>query len=372
MLRLTFRSLRANKVRFALTTFGVMLAVSFVVSAFVLGDGLRSSFGDVADETTAGIDLEVRPVADFGDPPPLPADLVEVVAAVPGVADAVPRIEAPWDAITVFDVTGEPIETVGPPQIAEAWSDNAELSAFDLVDGAAPGIGEFTVDVDSATEHDLVIGQGYDLTTPSGRVSLTLSGTSTFGADNATLGAVLVQLNGDQAAALLDIDGVNAIKVEADDGVDLVDLQAAIAAAVPTAEVVDQETVADDASQELIGDINVVGNVLLGFGGVALFVSIFIIYNTFAIVLGQRTRELALLRTVGADPAQLRRSVLLEALVVGVVASAVGIVAGIGVTFGLRELFSVIGADLPDSPIVLSGRSAPHTQNSSRTPKVTP
>ena len=76
MFRLTFKNLLANKVRFALTTFGVMLAVSFVVAAFVLGDGLRSSFTTVSEEVTAGVDLEVRNVADFGDAPPLPADTV--------------------------------------------------------------------------------------------------------------------------------------------------------------------------------------------------------------------------------------------------------------------------------------------------------
>ena len=93
MLRLTVKNLRSNKVRFALTTFGVMLAVSFVVAAFVLGDGLRSTFGSLADETTSGIDLQVRPAADFGDPPPLPVELLAVVAEVDGEFIPNPSIE---------------------------------------------------------------------------------------------------------------------------------------------------------------------------------------------------------------------------------------------------------------------------------------
>ena len=122
MLRLTLKNLRANKVRFALTTFGVMLAVSFVVSAFVLGDGLRSTFGGVADEITAGIDLEVRPEADFGDPPPLSADLVGVVAGVDGVADAVPTVEAGWDVVGVFMRSGVSGQTTRPAIEAPATS----------------------------------------------------------------------------------------------------------------------------------------------------------------------------------------------------------------------------------------------------------
>src|SRR6476619_7968448 len=99
MFRLTFRNLRANKVRFALTTFGVLLAVSFVVSAFVLGDGLRSTFTTVSEEVTAGVDLEVRNTADFGDPPPLPPDAVAPVAGVDGVADAVASIKSGDNAV---------------------------------------------------------------------------------------------------------------------------------------------------------------------------------------------------------------------------------------------------------------------------------
>jgi putative ABC transport system permease protein len=357
MFRLTIKNLRANKVRFALTTLGVMLAVSFVVSAFVLGDGLRSSFGDVAEETTAGIDLEVRPVSEFGDPPPLSADLVDVVAEVDGVADAAAGIESAWDAIQVFDGDGEPITTIGPPQIAYGWSDNPALTPLTLVSGTPPDIGEFTIDLDSAAEYDLVIGNEYDVVTPSGRVTLEMSGTSTFGAENDTLGALLVQFHEDEAGPLLGIDGINTVNVQIEDSATLAQVQAAVAAAVPEAEVVDHDTVAAEASDEFTGEINIVGNILLGFGGVSLFVSIFIIYNTFAIVLSQRTQELGLLRTIGADPTQIRRSVLGEALVVGLLASGGGIVAGVGVARGLEALFNATGGSLPDSPTIIATRT---------------
>ncbi len=361
MFRLTFKSLLANKVRFALTTFGVMLAVSFVVAAFVLGDGLRSTFTTVSEEVTAGVDLEVRNVAEFGDTPPLPADTVSLVAAVDGVADVAASIEAPDNAVRPIKADGHSIPTDGPPQLAFNWIDDPQLSPFTLVDGAPPKIGEFTMDVDAAAEHGFVIGDTYEVMVPAGRVDLTLSGTSSFGADNSTLGAVLMQMNTDQAGELFAIDGIGSVAVQVADRADLADVQTAVATAVanvvPTAEVVDHATVLEETTTEFTDEINIVGNILLGFGGVALFVSIFIIYNTFGIVLGQRTRELALLRTVGADPNQIRRSVLGEALAVGVIASVGGIGGGIAVAKGIDALFGVMGVDLSEYPLILAPRT---------------
>jgi putative ABC transport system permease protein len=357
MYRLTFKSILANKVRFALTTFGVILAVSFVVSAFVLADGLRSSFRDVSKDITAGVDLEVRNHADFGDTPPLSADTVSVVAAVDGVASAVPNIEAAENAVRPIKADGGSIATDGPPQLAFNWIDDEELSAFTLVAGAPPQRGEFTMDVDAAAKHGFVIGDAYAIMAPGGRVELTLSGTSSFGADNATLGAVLMQMNTDQASELFGIDGINSVKVQIADGSDAARVQAAVAAAVPTAEVVDHATVLEETASDFTREIDVVGNILLGFGGVAVFVSVFIIYNTFAIVVGQRTRELALLRSIGADPKQVRRSVLGESFVMGVLASIGGIGGGIGVAKGLDALFGAMGVDLTEYPLILAPRT---------------
>ncbi|MDP9463797.1 MAG: ABC transporter permease, partial [Actinomycetota bacterium] len=357
MFRLTFKNLLANKVRFALTTFGVILAVSFVVSAFVLGDGLRSSFTKVSEDVTAGVDLEVRNVADFGDAPPLSADTVSVVAAVDGVADAVAGIEAADNAVRPIRANGENIPTDGPPQLAFNWIDNEQLRPFTLVDGAPPQIGEFTMDFDSAAKYGFAIGNTYAVMVPSGRVDLALSGTSSFGADNSTLGAVLMQMNTDQASELFGIGGISNVAVQVADGADVADVQASVAAAVPKAEVVDHATVLAETTSGFTDEINIVGNILLGFGGIAVFVSIFIIYNTFAIVLGQRSRELALLRTVGAGPKQIRRSVLGEALAVGVLASVGGIGGGIAVAKGIDALFGVMGVDLSDYPLILAPRT---------------
>jgi putative ABC transport system permease protein len=361
MYRLTVTHILANKIRFALTTFGVTLAVSFVVSAFVLGDGLRHSFSDVAGDITAGIDLEVRNHAEFGDTPPLPAHTAGTVASVGGVADAAAVIEAAENAVRPYTPEGGTISTNGPPQLAFNWVDDAELSAFAIVAGAPPQPGEFTLDVDSATRHGYVIGDDYRLMTAAGERVLRLSGTSTFGAHNKTLGAVLMQMNTADAPELFGVDGITSVAVRLDDGTDATEVQAmvqrAVAADAPTAEVVHRDTVLDETTSEFTTEIDFVGNVLLGFGGLALFVSAFIIYNTFGIVLSQRTRELALLRTVGAGPRQILRSVIAEALVMGTLASAAGIGGGIAVAKGIDALFGMMGVDLSDWPLILDRRT---------------
>ncbi len=357
MIRLTLKNLAANKARFALTTFGVVLAVSFVVSAFVLGDGLRSSFTTLAEDITAGVDLEVRNTAEFGDAAPLAFESVAAVGALDGVAVAVASIEAADNAVRPIKGDGSFITTNGPPQLAFNWIDNQQLSPFVMVEGVPPEVGEFTIDYDSADRHGFVIGETYELIIPKGRINLILSGTSSFGPDNSTLGAVLMQMNTAEAGELFSIDGVSTIDVQLYNGADTLDVQTAIAAAVPSAEVVDNSTVLEETSSEFTEGIDVIGTILLGFGGVSLFVSIFIIYNTFAIVLSQRTRELALLRTVGAGPGQIQRSILGEAFVIGVLATVGGLGGGIAMAKGLEALFSLTGADFPEYPIILATRT---------------
>ncbi len=357
MFTLTFKNLWASKLRFALTAFGVTLAVSFVVSAFVLADGLRSTFTRVSEEITAGVDLEVRNVADLGVTEPLPADSVARVTAVDDVADAAASIEAPDNAVRPIRPNGEIISTNGPPQLAFNWIDNEQLSPFRLVDGAPPAPGQFVMDLDAAAEYDFVIGGTYEFIVPDGRVQLVMSGTSSFGSEKNTLGAVLMQMNTADSTRLFGNDGIDKVVVQLADGADPGTVQRAITAAVPGAEVVDHATVLDETASDFTKEIDVVGNILLGFGGVALFVSIFIIYNTFGIVLGQRTRELALLRAIGAGPAQIKRSTMGEALVMGVLAAGSGVAGGVAVAKGIDALFGLMGVDLSEWPVILAPRT---------------
>ncbi len=356
MFRLTLKNLAANKIRLALTTFAVVLAVSFVVSSFVLTDGLRSSFGDLSDDIVAGTDLELRTVEEFGQAELLPESALEDVAAIDGVAAAGALYTT--ENVRPINAEGEEIPNAGPPQFAFGWIEDPRLASLTITEGRGPdGPGEFTMDLDAAATHGFAVGETYDVVTPTGRIEATLTGLTSFGENNDTLGATLMQFDVQALQDMVGSDGYDAVTVALEAGADKATVQAAMADLVPGTEVVDQATLSSEQRAEFNEGISIIGNILLGFAGISLFVSIFIIYNTFSIVLGQRTREMALLRMVGADPAQLRRSVQGEALVIGIVASAVGVAAGVVVAIGLRSLFGAIGAELPDSPIVVAPRT---------------
>ena len=168
-----------------------------------------------------------------------------------------------------------------------------------------------------------------------------------------------MSMNAAQTNELFGTTGYDSIAIRTTEAArsDLDATQAAIAAAVPDLEVLTQASLADETAAEFNEQINIIQSVLLGFAGISLLVSIFIIGNTFAIVLQQRTREMGLLRLIGADAKQLRRGALGEASVIGLLTSAIGIPGGVGVAVGLTALFSAIGATLPDYDIIIAART---------------
>jgi len=296
--KLTIRNLRANLGRFAMTTFGVVLAVSFVVLAFVMGDGLRQTFGSLSNEIVAGQDFSVRPIDSFGTNPWLSDDDVARVAQVEGVVEAVGTVEAPENSFRPITPSGDEIPSAGPPQLAFGWTNVPGFEGFTITEGTAPGLDQFSMDYDAAARHEFEIGETYAVLTPTGRYDLTLSGLTRFGTDNSTLGATLMHVNAAQTDQLFGTVGYDSIAVAVTDAAraDLDATQALLEAALPNVEAPNQATLADETAAEFNTQVNIIQNILLGFAGVSLFVSIFIIGNTFAIVLKQRTREMGLLR----------------------------------------------------------------------------
>ncbi len=358
MIRLTLRNLNANKIRLALTTFAIVLGVSFVVSSFVLTDGLRQSFGSLSQEIVGTTDLEVRPVSDFGSPKPLDASVEQLIGNVDGVSNAVGQVVS--DNIQPIKADGTPVTTAGPPLFGFSWVDDPALSSFTLMDGRAPVAGlEFTIDETSAIDGGFVIGDSYGMITPTGRAELTLVGITRFGEANDTLGAVLTQFPLETARQLFEVEGqFDTVLVRFDSDADPAAVQASIQALLPAgAETLNRTALVDDVNADFDQGIDIINNALLGFAVVALFVSIFIIANTFAIVFGQRTKELALLRAIGASGSQVRKSTMAESFIVGLVASGLGIAGGLGLAAGLTALFDALGAGLPDSPLTLAPRT---------------
>ncbi len=356
MWNITRKNVAANKVRLALTALAIVLGVGFISAANILSDGLQDSFGSLAAEIVDGTDIEIRPDADV----PITDEQIATVEAIDGVRVAEGEIGA-WDN-TVLPIRddGSVLTKNGPPVLAFGWTVDNQLNPSAIEQGRAPeGPGEWVVDMTTAADEGFVIGETYEIIVPTtdGRTSAELVGTFRFGEDNTLNGATLLAFDKDVALTLFQENEFDAIVVASDGTRDVVDIRTDIEAALGD----DYETLdTADLNAEQRADFNafvgIFAWVLRSFAIIALFVSIFIIANTFNIVMSQRVRELGLLRAVGATPKQVRRAVLAEALVVGAIASAIGLVVGLGLAFGMEAALNAIGASLPDfdKPLSLS------------------
>ncbi len=364
MLRLALKSVLAHKLRFAFTAAAIVVGVAFVVAAFVTADSLRSTFDDLAADINTGNDFTVRGALPFGDvteatPAPVPDSLLDDIRSVEGVDAAEGGFFV--DGVIPVDGLGETPATLGGPIAGSNWTVDETLSQYFLISGEWPrGISEFAMDVVTFADYDFELGRSYEVVTPTGPRTFTLTGTMQFGfPENAGIGAVFSVFDTATAQEVLGFDGLfNEIVVRADAGADIPTVRDRIAAVLP----VGTEVITADEAAEEFGDafetfIGPFQTILLVFAFVVLFVSAFIISNTFNIVLGQRVRELSLLRALGATPRQVRRSVLIESLVIGATASAVGLGLGMLGALGLGALFDAFGAALPDGPLPLRPRT---------------
>ncbi len=364
MLRLALKSLLAHKLRFAFTALAIVLGVTFVVAAFVTADSLRSTFDDLAADINTGTDFTVRGALPFGDitqanPPPVPDSLLEDIRAIEGVQAAEGGFFV--DGVIPVDGSGQTPTTVGGPRAGSNWTADPTLSQYFLIDGEWPrGLTQFAIDVVTFADYDFELGRDYQLETPTGPRTFTLTGTMQFGfPENAGVGAVFSVFDTTTAQQVLGFEGkFNEIAVRAEPGADMAAVRDHITGVLPAgAEVITAEEAVEEFGSAFESFIGPFQTVLLVFAFIVLFVSAFIISNTFNIVLGQRVRELSLLRALGATPRQVRRSVLIESLVIGATAAAAGIGLGMLGALGLEALFSVFGASLPDGPLPLRART---------------
>lgn len=365
MLRATLRALAAYKVRLALSTLSIILGVAFVAGTFIFTDSLQRAFDDL---TSAGeVDLVIEPAVAFdagfqadSTVRTMPESLVADVAEVPGVAEAIGSVVV--RNVTVLGPDGKPLGTGGGPGsigFGEGWIDFTPLSDWKLVEGVAPrGADEVVVDERTAEATASQLGSQIDVLLPSGvRLNPTIVGIA-----EPTLlggGASVVLWEGPVSQELLTSPGqITSIKVLGDPEISQTELQNRIAPVLPVdVESRTGEEVASDLSEQLSEALGFLNTFLLVFGLIALFVSAFLIYNTFSILVAQRSRELALMRAIGATRRQVRTSVLVEAIVVALVAATLGLVVGVGVALGLKALFALLGAPLPGSGLVLLPRT---------------
>ncbi len=365
MWRTTRRSLLAHKLRLAFSGLAIVLGVAFVSGTMIFTDTLNRTFTALFESTAA--DVSVQPAAAFdtgvtgpgGGVQHLPAGLVEQIRAVDGVAAAEGHVQT--EGVYVLDRDGEVLDTGGAPGVGVSWSAERELSPSELVEGRAPAQnGEVALDRATAEELGYSVGDRVALLTPGPRIEAEVVGIFTFGEDGGLAGASLTAFDLVTAQGLLglghDFTGIDVLVA---DGVSDEQVRDRIAAAVgDDYDVTTAQEQADEQATALEDGLSFITVLLTAFAGIALFVGSFIILNTFSMLVAQRTRELALLRALGAGRGQVTRSVLAEALVLGVTGSTLGLLGGFGTASALRALFSSFGLTLDGSLVLSAGTIA--------------
>jgi putative ABC transport system permease protein len=365
MLRLTLKGLAARPLRTALTTLAIVLGVALVSGALTLTDTQRKGADALSSASYDGTDAVVSAKTAFAvdsaddwaiQKPAIPASTLERVRAVPEVGVAVGDVTDQNAKIIGKD--GEPLGQ-GPYFGVgfDAKAPGAErVSPFRLEDGRwATGPGEVVVDAKTAEDEGLRVGDPVRIATLDGTQRFDVVGVSTFG-DVKSLGvATTAVFDLEAARALFDKgDAYDAILVAGRDGVSGEQVRRAVARAVPEAQVqaaAEHDRFTFDGLESFIA---IIRTVLLAFGGVAILVGALTILNSLSITVAQRTRELGLVRLIGASRQQVLATVVVEAFAIGLLGSLAGLAAGYGLAAGLHSAFAAIGLDLPEAGTVFS------------------
>ncbi len=364
MWKVTFKGLMAHKLRLALTAIAIVLGVTFISGTLVLTDTLHSTFTTLFNHAYQNVDLVVRGKAAFsndssGDATrkPIPQSIVTTVKHVPGVQYAEGTVSG-YAQFVAPD--GKAITTGGAPTLGLSFDPNPAMSALVVTAGVAPtNPDQVVMDAGTAKKYHFAVGDRVRMLLVGPPETFRISGIVKFGSADSLAGATLAAFDLPTAQRLFGVVGkYDAINILAKPGSDKVALQRAIAHTLPPGvEVVTGQTVANEQTNSINQALSFFSTALLVFAFISLFVGGFTIFNTFSILVGQRTRELALLRIVGASRRQVFRSVLLEAGMLGLAASLVGLGLGVLSAIGIEALLKGFGVTLPTGPLVFESRT---------------
>jgi len=363
MLLTTVRNLLAHKFRLFATGLAVMLGVAFLSGTLVLTDTIQRTFNNLFASVYDGTSAVVRQTAAFkgmngqGDQRGrVDASVVSLVKSVDGVAVAEGNTFGYAQIVDKHgDAVGSP--TNGPPVIGGGWSNVPQLNGWKLVAGTAPsGANHVVIDKHSADTTGYHVGDAARVLVKGGAQPVIIGGIAKFGGADSPGGASFVLFTTDTAQRLVGEPGkFDAISVVAQPGISQQEIARRIQQRLPAGtEAVTAAKVTKENQDALRNAFRFFNTFMLVFAIVALLVGGFIIFNTFFITVAQRTRENALLRALGAKQRQVLLSVLLEALAVGVIASAIGVGVGVLVSAGLKALLSAFGFDVPAGGVVLT------------------
>jgi putative ABC transport system permease protein len=359
LLKVALKGLATRKLRAFLTGFAVVLGVAFVAGTFVFTDTIDASFRDLFERASKGTDVSVQSRqavdADFEQAPTMPADTLQRVESVDGVEEAFGSVSSD---VTLLDRQGDPIVSNGPPTLA-LTAPPERFDPFEFTEGGPPKTDdEVALDKATSDKYDFHEGDTVTVTGATPAKQYTVTGVAKIGDSNSLAGARMVEMTLPEAQRVTGHDGYDEISVAASDGTSPEELKAAIARelgsefSVRTGKEQVDKTVGDFADA-----FAPIRTALLVFAGVSVLVGGFLIFNTFNITVAQRTREIGLLRTIGASRRQVMRSVLAESLAIGLAASVIGVFAGLLIAVGLRALFKAVGIEIGQTSLQLESRT---------------
>jgi putative ABC transport system permease protein len=369
VIRVSLRGLAGRKLRAVLTGIAIVLGVGMISGTYILTDTIDSAFKSLFTESYAGTDAVVTgrglDISIDGEKPPTPpvdGSLLDTVRGVDGVALAAGTILDERNT-KILTSEGESISSEGAPTFGFGIDTSPALAQFNplnVLEGRWPAAGnEVVIDVDSADDNGYRVGDTVEITTLKPKRAFELVGVARYGSLDSLGNASFVVFTIPAAQELLEREGqYDAISVAAEEGLSEDELVAAIEPALPAdAEVVSATAEAQEQSDETSEFIAIFRYFLLTFAGIALFVGAFVIFNTFSITVAQRTREFATLRTIGASRRQVLGSVILESLVIGLLASLIGLGLGVVLAEGIEALFRSLGVELPTADRVFASRT---------------
>ncbi|MFD8195140.1 ABC transporter permease [Streptomyces wuyuanensis] len=359
VLKTSLRNFLAHKGRMALSAVAVLLSVAFVSGTLVFTDTMNTTFDKLFAATAA--DVTVSPesaeaddeMPQSGRPETLPAALVTKVEKARGVKSAEGGVVSM--SVTVVDADNKNMgSSNGAPTIAGNWT-RGELRTMEITSGHAPrGPTDVMVDADTAEKHKLRIGDELRTIAVTGDFTARISGIASFKVTNPGAAVVYFDTTTAQRELLGKTGEFTHIAVTADAGVSHEQLKRNVAAvAAGPYEFQTQAEAADAGREDVGGFLDVMKYAMLGFAGIAVLVGVFLIVNTFSMLVAQRTREIGLMRAIGSSRRQVNRSVLIEALLLGLVGSVAGVGAGVGLAVGLMELMSSMGMNLSTSDLTV-------------------
>ena len=360
------RSLADRRMRAALTAFAIVLGVAMIAGSLILTDTIDRAFTNIFSSSYTQTDLVVRstPVVSdsFAGAPTVPAHLLDEIRGVPGVASAggtLTDLSGSGAKAKLIGKDGKVIEGGLPTFGFGVNPAQPQFNPMTLASGHwATGPNSVVLDVATAKDHDFHIGDRVGVVGDGPVRHFTVTGLARFGGVDSLGGATIAVFDIPTARTVLGKTGFDAIQVAAAPGVTEAQLAKRITPLLP--DHVEASTSAEQSNKDKAGIsefITFIRGFLLSFGGIALFVGAFVIFNTLSITVAQRSRELATLRTLGASRRQVMRSVIAEAFIIGLTASLVGLAAGYGLAKGLTALFSAVGLDMPQGATVFAPRT---------------